>query len=289
MSSWGMAIRVGCGSWADREYVGLLYPPGLPPAQRLREYAKWFNHVEVNSGYYATPRRATVQNWIRQTPADFLFDLKLHRHLLGSLASREPASRKGSGDLLAFLLKEIQPLIKAKKLGAFLLLLPPRFGPERNRLEELDGLVERIKPHRLAVEFRHRAWVKGRQRAATLGYFRERGISWVCVDMPKLSDPTLMPPMDEVTQPALAYLRLHGRNPAYLEAKTAAERHDHLYSARELKEIVARIRRLADKAAEVRVVANNHAGDFAPRTALELRRLLGQPVPGPLKLTSPSN
>jgi uncharacterized protein YecE (DUF72 family) len=281
-----MAIRVGCGSWADQEYVGLLYPRGLPPAQRLREYAKWFNHVEVNSGYYATPRRATVQKWIAQTPAGFLFDLKLHRHLLGSLAPREPAGRKEAGarrDLLAFLLQEVQPLVKARKLGAFLLLLPPRFGPDRNRLEELDVLVERIKPHRLAVEFRNRAWVQGRQRAATLGYFRERGISWVCVDMPKLSDPTLMPPMDEVTQPALAYLRLHGRNPAYLAAKTAEERHSYLYGARVLKEVVARIRRLAEQAAEVRVVANNHSGDFAPRTALELRRLLGQPVPAPLQ------
>jgi uncharacterized protein YecE (DUF72 family) len=98
-------------------------------------------------------------------------------------------------------------LIKAKKLGAFLLLLPSRFGPEKNRLEELDVLVEKIRPHRLAVEFRNNEWVKGRKRADTLAYFRERGISWVCVDMPKLSDPTLMPPMDEVTQPGLAYRR----------------------------------------------------------------------------------
>jgi uncharacterized protein YecE (DUF72 family) len=279
-----MAIRVGCGSWADQEYVGLLYPRGLPPAQRLHEYAKWFNHVEVNSSYYATPRREVVRNWIRQTPADFLFDLKLHRHLLSSLAKKpgKGDGAKSRPDLLAFLLEQVQPLIKAKKLGAFLLLLPPRFGPEKNRLEELDVLVEKIKPHRFAVEFRNNAWVKGRQRTATLDYFRARGISWVCVDMPKLNDPTLMPPMDEVTQPGLAYLRLHGRNKLYLEAKTAEERHDYLYTQRDLKEIVARVRRLSEKAAEVRVVANNHAGDFAPRTAIELRRLLGQPVPGPL-------
>jgi hypothetical protein len=31
-----MAIRVGCGSWGDQEYVGLLYPPGLPAAKRLQ-------------------------------------------------------------------------------------------------------------------------------------------------------------------------------------------------------------------------------------------------------------
>jgi uncharacterized protein YecE (DUF72 family) len=91
-----------------------------------------------------------------------------------------------------------------------------------------------------------------------------------------------MPPMDEVTQPGLAYLRLHGRNKAWLKAKTAEERHDYLYSKKELGEIMARIRRLAGQAAEVRVVANNHARDFAPRTALEIKRLWGQPVPNPL-------
>jgi uncharacterized protein YecE (DUF72 family) len=79
-----------------------------------------------------------------------------------------------------------------------------------------------------------------------------------------------------------SYLRLHGRNKAWLKAKTAEERHDYLYSKKELGEIMARIRRLAGQAAEVRVVANNHARDFAPRTALEIKRLWGQPVPNPL-------
>ena len=282
-----MAIRVGCGSWADQEYVGLLYPRGLPPSQRLNEYAKWFNHVEVNSSYYATPRRETVQNWIKQTPADFLFDIKLHRHLLSSITPIAPEKKKAKAgsvtkpkkDLLAFLLEQVRPLIKGKKLGTFLLLLPPRFGPEKNHLEELDVLVEKIRPHPLAVEFRNNEWVKGKRRADTFAYFRERGIIWVCVDMPKVNDPTLMPPMDVVTQPGLAYLRLHGRNKAWLEAKTAEERHDYLYSKKELAEIMARIRRLAGQAEEVRVVANNHARDFAPRTALEIRRLLGQSLP----------
>jgi uncharacterized protein YecE (DUF72 family) len=273
-----MAIRVGCGSWADDEYAGLLYPRGLASAQRLREYAKWFDHVEVNSSYYATPKRATVLNWIKQTPPGFLFDIKLHRHLLSSISKPRPddAAKK---DLLAYLLGEVQPLIKARKLGAFLLLLPPHFRPGKNRLEELDVLVKRIKPHRLAVEFRNHAWVKGKQRAATLAYFRGNGITWVSVDMPRLKDSTLMPPLEEVTQPKLAYLRLHGRNKAWLEAGSAEERHTYLYRDRELKEIVAQVKRMAKKADEVRVVANNHAQDFAPRTALALRRLLGQPVP----------
>jgi uncharacterized protein YecE (DUF72 family) len=84
-----------------------------------------------------------------------------------------------------------------------------------------------------------------------------------------------MPPLDEVTQPQLAHLRLHGRNPRWPELKTAEEKHRYDYNDPELHEIAARARTLAAKAQEVHVVANNHASDFAPKAALALRRILG--------------
>jgi uncharacterized protein YecE (DUF72 family) len=84
-----------------------------------------------------------------------------------------------------------------------------------------------------------------------------------------------MPPVDEVTNPKLAYLRLHGRNPKWLEATTAAERHAHAYDEQELTQIVSRVRRLATQAKGAHVIANNHAQDFAPKSALELKQLLG--------------
>ncbi len=86
-----------------------------------------------------------------------------------------------------------------------------------------------------------------------------------------------MPPLDEVTQHQLAYLRLHGRNPRYEKVKSAEERHTYFYTQAELEEIAQRISRLSQKAKHVRVVANNHARDFAPRTAFALRELIGGP------------
>jgi uncharacterized protein YecE (DUF72 family) len=172
------------------------------------------------------------------------------------------------------LLNGIEPLVAARKLGVLLLVLAPSFTPERNRIEQLDAVIEKFRPHVLAVELRDRAWISGQARAATLGYFRERGLVWVGVDMPKLEGSQLMPAIDEVTNPNLAYLRLHGRNPQWLKAKSAADRHLHDYAARELKEIVVRVRRLAEDAKHVHVVANNHARDFAPKAALALKELL---------------
>jgi len=137
-------------------------------------------------------------------------------------------------------------------------------------------LEEKLRPHLLAVELRHRDWVSGKVRGRTLDFFRERGIVWVNVDMPRIAGATLMPPRDEVTNPRLAYLRLHGRNNGWLEAKSAADRHAYEYPAREVRELAARIRKLEAKVEHVHVVANNHAQDFAPKLALALQRMLSK-------------
>jgi uncharacterized protein YecE (DUF72 family) len=231
----------------------------------------WFDHVEVNASYYATPRVEAVTKWVEATPPSFLFDVRLHRAF-----SVNPEKIVEEGRLLGYLLEGLEPLIRVKKLGAFLLVLSPFFSPERHQLTELDRLVEMLRPHALAVELRHTGWIEGKVRESTMTYFRDRGVTLVSVDMPRLADVSLMPPIYEVTNPGLAYLRLHGRNPKYLKAKSAAQRHTYLYSETELAELAATIRDLSTKVAELRVVANNHSGDFAPKTALRLKELLGQ-------------
>jgi len=266
-----MAIHIGCGSWADPEYAGLLYPRGFPPELRLSAYAMWFDHIEVNATYYSTPKKEAVAKWVNATPPAFQFDIRLHR-----LFSQSPEKTAKAGRLLPYVLETLEPMFEARKFGTFLLVLSPIFAPERHRLEELDPLIDKIKPHPLAIELRHADWVQGNARASTLAYFRERQVTWVGVDMPRLAGSDLMPPIDEVTDPRLAYLRLHGRNPKYLEEKSAAEKHTYLYNEVELGEIVQRIRKLGTKAKNVRVIANNHANDFAPRTALALKEILGQ-------------
>lgn len=262
-----MAIRIGCGSWADAEYVGILYPKGLPPAERLRVYATHFDRVELNNTYYSTPSAAQMTGWAKQTPPAFQFDFKLHRAF-----SQKPVT---SGELVTKLTAAVKPLIQEKKLGCFLLTLAPSFGPDRHQLEELDGLRGNLPQGvPLAVELRHRGWVEGKARATTLDFFRERKLAWVSLDLPKLKLPSLLPVIDEVTNPQLAYVRLHGRNSGWSKAKTAAERHHWDYSLQELKEIAARVRRLADQAENVHVSVNNHAEDFAPKAALALKALV---------------
>lgn len=53
-------------------------------------YAQWFDRVEVNSTYHATPRGDVITGWVEQTPARFRLDLKLHR----TFSQNQPANRK---------------------------------------------------------------------------------------------------------------------------------------------------------------------------------------------------
>jgi uncharacterized protein YecE (DUF72 family) len=292
-------ILIGTSSWADPGFIKEWYPPKLAARERLPWYAGRFQTVELNSSFYAVPDRSTVHKWVEDTPDDFVFDVKVHRALSRHAApvdslpedlrdgvqTNERGRVRLSAELeLALakrLVEETTPLAEADKLGAYLLQLTPAFGPGRHRLEELDALVEALAPRRVAVELRHRGWVREKRRQQTLEWFSDRGLSFVCVDAPPGDQIPIMPPLDAVTNDALAYLRAHGRNTeGYLTGKSVAERFAWRYSDEELEEIGGRVGSLADQAAEVHVAFNNNRGDDAPTAAQRLRTLLGQTPPG---------
>jgi uncharacterized protein YecE (DUF72 family) len=89
-----------------------------------------------------------------------------------------------------------------------------------------------------------------------------------------------MPPeLNEVTNPDLSYLRLHGRDAkAYLTGKTVAARFNYDYSDKEIDELAERSRKLAREVKDVHVVFNNNNLDYAPRAAARLRTVLSQSV-----------
>ncbi len=171
------AIVVGTSSWADPGFVEEWYPPGLPARDRLAYYAERFDAVEVNATFYAIPDAATVERWSEVTPDGFTFDVKLHRLLsrhsagLDSLPPdlRERAETNPRGrviltpaleaDLADRFLEAVEPLARAGKLSSFLLQLSPSFEPRSHRLEEVEGLLGALAPHRVAVELRRRSWV----------------------------------------------------------------------------------------------------------------------------------
>jgi uncharacterized protein YecE (DUF72 family) len=282
-------ILVGTSSWADPGFVKEWYPHKLPAKERLPWYARHFEYVELNSSFYAVPDRTTVHNWVEATPEGFRFDVKAHRALSRHSApvdSLPPDLRELHGTpelerpLAERLVEETAPLRDAGRLGAYLLQLTPAFSPRKHRLEELDGVVEILGPHGLAVELRNRNWVTDEQREETLDWFADREVTFVGVDAPPGDNFQIMPPLDAVTNREVAYLRAHGRNTqGYLTGKSVAERFAWQYSDEELEEIAGRVRGMAEEAREVHVAFNNNRGDDAPTAAQRFRALLGQELP----------
>jgi uncharacterized protein YecE (DUF72 family) len=288
-------IVVGTSSWADPGFVEEWYPSGLPARDRLAWYAERFDAVEVNSTFYALPDDRTVERWAEVTPDDFTFDVKLHRALSRHAADlkslppelRDRAQVKGRGrvvlderleqELLEATRATVEPLAESGKLATFLLQLSPAFEPRKHELDELRPVAEGLAPHPVAVELRHRAWVKQDRLEETLGWYEDVGAAWVAVDAPQGKAPTMMPAIDAVTNPSVAYLRAHGRNvEGYMRGRSVAERFAWEYDDDELKELGQRVEGMAEEVASVRMMFNNNRGSDAPKAAERMRELLGQ-------------
>jgi uncharacterized protein YecE (DUF72 family) len=171
----------------------------------------------------------------------------------------------------------IAPLEEADRLGALLLQLTPGFAPGKHELGELTPLIELLAPRPVAIELRHRAWVKEDRLTDTLGWYEAHGAVWVGVDAPRGKSVTIMPPVDAVTRDDLAYIRAHGRNAeGYVKGRSVAERFGWHYDDDELREITGRAEELAEEVPNVRLQFNNNRGADAPEAATRARELLGQ-------------
>ena len=294
-------ILVGTASWSDPGFVRHWYPKTLRPYERLGWYAQHFEMVEVNSTFYSVPDLRMVERWCAATPDGFIFDVKLHqlfsfhstaaKLLPPDLQKRAKIDDKGKVKLtpalaetmIELFLRSTSILRESGKLGAFLLQLSPAFSPRRHKLEELELLIDMLSDYQLAVEFRNRNWVIGEQFRETIEFLERHRTSFVNVDAPAAEHFTVMPSnLDEITNPCLAYLRLHGRNArAYLTGKTVAARFDYDYSDDEIAEVAERTKKLAGRASEMHVIFNNNNLDYAPRAAARLRAALGQLISVP--------
>lgn len=289
-------IRIGTASWTDPEFIRAgWYPDAVKndAEGRLRYYADHFPMVEVNATFYALPRPATVEAWADRTPDGFRFHVKAHQVISGHVSEPgrlpEPlrelpyiADRRGRirtpsremrDAVIDLFVEAIAPL--RAKMGAVLLQLPPSVTSGPATRAEIGRIIDRLHPLRTAVEFRHVSWADPGEREAAAEMLAERDAAWVCVDAPRIDVPSAMPPIVEVTSPALAYLRLHGRNAqTWQGSRTVAERFDWEYSDGELEEWLDPVLGMAERAQDVAVVFNNNHGDFALRSAARFGAML---------------
>jgi uncharacterized protein YecE (DUF72 family) len=142
-------IHVGTSGYSYPEWRGSFYPERFAGAQMLPYYAARFRTVELNNTFYRMPTGKTIGGWEADSPAGFVFALKVPRRITHIARLRDVA------DPFRFLLDTVGAL--GAKLGPLLLQLPPNFRKDTGRL---DACLALVPPGiRLAVEFRHPSWL----------------------------------------------------------------------------------------------------------------------------------
>ncbi|MGH9071893.1 MAG: DUF72 domain-containing protein, partial [Acidimicrobiales bacterium] len=260
-------ILIGTASWTDHEPF---YPAAVKGTERLKWYAEQFPYVEIDSSFYHVPKAKTTSGWVDRTPASFVFDIKAHRAM--TMHERKDGQVvEASEKLIGWFEESLQPLREAGKLGAILYQWPPWFKPNPANFDHLVLARERHPQDRVAIEFRNRAWAEPEIWDRLLDLLSEARLTYCCVDEPQHGSGT-MPPLQAVTTPGLAVVRLHGRNKEtwYRKVEKTGHRFDYLYPPAEISEVAERVRRLAESAEEVHVAVNTNNGAQGPINARAL-------------------
>jgi uncharacterized protein YecE (DUF72 family) len=278
-------IRVGPAGWSYPDWEGRVYPRKKPAGfHPLRQLARWFDCVEVNSSFYAVPSARNCAHWaelVQERPR-FRFTAKLqqiftHEPLAEDASERDAAVRAFHAGL--------QPLDDAKRLAAVLVQFPRSFRRSPESEARLRWIAETFGGWPLVLELRQRSWFA----PEPLALVRALGYTLCGIDLPEGAErPSEAELAGEPLRPRpLSYLRLHGRNAAaWFDPRAGRDqKYDYLYAPDELREIVRATRRLAQGADETYVITNNHFSGKAVANALEiLAELGGGPVLGPVEL-----
>lgn len=170
------SIYIGCSVWADRGFVGKIYPPKTAAKAFLSCYSRQFNTVELNTTFYGIPPITRVQQWREAVPPSFRFCPKFPQSI-----SHRNYGNKQQQELLERFIVAMSHL--GELLGPSFLQLPPHFKP--NKLNLLRQLLEAIPgDFPMAVELRHPLWFSdvGAQKEV-MALLQERGIAAVITDV----------------------------------------------------------------------------------------------------------
>jgi uncharacterized protein YecE (DUF72 family) len=271
-------VRVGISSWGG---LPGFYPSGIKAGDKLTWYARFFSVVEVNVSFYRLVRPDTYHRWADATPDEFIFDVKAFQELTHF---REPPPDATFAAFRA----SYEPLRQLAKLGGILFQFPPRFANTPVSRQYLKRVAALMAGEVTIVEFRNYTWLTPDSAEETFGLLRELGLAYAIADEPQIPHDTV-PPHIAVTNPALAYIRLHGRNAESWYHGSGGTRYDYDYSMSEIEDWARATTDLTSQAREVHVMFNNNARGAGTRNALALAGMLGLAPdnPPPLPLTQP--
>jgi len=269
-------LYIGTSGWSypkgEGTWTGHFYPKGK--IVELEYYSQFFNTVELNSSFYRPPNPGYVHNWVRRTPENFLFTVKLWQKFTHPKMYKEATGREAviSEQDVEIFNRSIEPLQESGKLGALLAQFPPSFKNDNKGQQILRAVVKIFSQYRLAVELRHRSWSDDDNTAELL---RDGNVAWVQIDEPKFK--TSVAKELPITSD-MAYFRFHGRNAEMWWKGDSETRYKYLYSPEEIESLTNRVKEAAEQTQLLFALFNNHWQGYAPRNAVDMKRSLQLPL-----------
>ncbi|TLX96278.1 MAG: DUF72 domain-containing protein [Thaumarchaeota archaeon] len=234
-------VFVGTSGWSYNEWVGTIYPTKSTP--KLKQYSTVFSSVEIDSTFYAYPRKELVQGWIKNTPVGFKFTAKLPK-----VITHEKKLENSQEDLKKFL-DLMQPIQEVGKLDALLIQLPPSFRKDSEKT--LESFLQILSSDfKFALEFRDKSW----EADDTKDILSRHGVANVVTDSP----------LELKTEQTAdwSFIRFHGRGKQIW--------FDYRYSQEEISKLASRFEQIKSQSSVVYVYFNNHYGANAVENALQL-------------------
>jgi len=180
---------LGTSGWSYNHWRGSFYPDDVPQSRWFEYYSQHFHSVELNSSFYRIPAASTVVSWLRRSPPNFVFCVKVSRLITHT---KQLTNCEGECNYFFTIFKPLRD-----KTGAFLVQVPPsvRFHPALLR----DFLCQVPDDIPVVMEFRHGSWYND----TTYTILSENNALFCIHDMKLIETPRI------VTGSAV-YIRFHG-------------------------------------------------------------------------------
>lgn len=245
--------RLGTMGFGYKEWSGVFYPSAMKPADYLSFYSRYFDTVELDTTFHATPAREVARRWREVTPAEFRFCPKMPRQI-----THEEHPEQQAGVLREFTdtMRELE-----EKLTIVLMQFPPAFtASHSDRLLKLFDLLP--DDLRFAVEFRNASW----QNDTTIELLREHRIALVVADYLERA----APPRTTANFLYARWVGVHGSFPSMnAEILDVQERLEHWAQA---------LSAVAGEAGEIWGFFNNDYAGYSIGTCNRMKRIVGMEV-----------
>lgn len=258
-------LRLGTSSWSCAHWVGKFYESGTNARDYIASYARKLDTVEIDSTFYAMPRRSAVEGWRDRTPESFVFAAKAPK-----VITHDKSLVDCDGDLHEFL--DVMSVL-GPRLGPILLQFPyfsrASGVSEQEFLTRLKAFLPCLPRDRhWALETRNKAWI----RKPLLELLREHGVALALIDHPWMARPAELFAKPGIQTAPFMYVRWLGDRHG-IEKRTKTWNETIIDRRSDLQDWIPHIKALLDRRVSIFGYVNNHYAGYAPGT-LELLGLL---------------